>query len=299
MTVRRVLLVMLLALGACQGGSGRTDQTRAAPPLQRLRIAMVEAAGPGAAAAGRPCVADAPDWPGAKRAYVRHLAERMAVPVTVCPVASRGDAARALAERRADIALLDPASYAPYKASLRPILTERVPMDLGRVEVVLAVPDTAPLRTLADADRATLLFAGTAAPRLAGPRLTLVSAGIPAETLARARVLGGPAEADAALRATPGAVAAYLSADWSRLCRGMSKGDQPCRGLRELWRGRLQANTAWVVRRDIPLESWARLVGIHVALFQEKPDVARWLAPNTREIEPTEATALDPIRAKP
>jgi hypothetical protein len=66
--------------------------------------------------------------------------------------------------------------------------------------------------------------------------------------------------------------------------------------LREIWRGRPQAVQAWVVRRDISLESWVRLVGIHVALFEDKPDVAHWLAPLTTEIEPTEATALDPIR---
>ena len=76
----------------------------------------------------------------------------------------------------------------------------------------------------------------------------------------------------------------------------MGKDDHPCKGLREIWRGRSQAVNAWVVRRDISLESWVRLVGIHVALFEEKPEVAHWLASSTIEIEPTEAGALDPIR---
>lgn len=289
---RGLVLWLLAALGACQA-SPEADGPAGAPPLTSLRLAIVM---PGAAA-GAACIADAPGWPAMQRAYVRHLAERMEVPVTVCPVPTRAAAAKALAERKADLALLDPPSYAPYRAALRPILTQRIPLDLGRTEVVLAVPEGSPVHALADADRAQLLFAGSSPPRLDGPKRTLAAVGMPAATLAGARVLADPADVVAALRATPGAVAVLLSADWSRLCRGLAKDDHPCTGLREAWRGRPPAPTAWVVRRDIPDESWARLVGIHVALFDDKPEVARWLAPDTREIEPTEATALDPPRA--
>jgi hypothetical protein len=279
---------MSLALVACQKAPMASAGASSAPPLTLLRIAMVQP--------GTKCAADSPDWPAPERAYVRHLSERMEIPVTVCPVASQADAARAVADKRAEFALLDPASYAPYKAALRPILTQRAPMDLGRTEVVLAVGNGANARQLPDADRATLVFAGKSRPQLDGPRSTLASAGLPAATLAGARVLESPVEVSDLLHTSPGSVGAFLSADWSRLCRGMGKDDHPCTGLREIWRGRPQAVQAWVVRRDISLESWVRLVGIHVALFEDKPDVAHWLAPLTTEIEPTEATALDPIR---
>ena len=281
-------LSLIFALGACQKAPSTLNGAASAPPLTQLRIAMVQD--------GKDCAADSPDWPAPERAYVKHLSERMEVPVQVCPVASPAEAARALAEKRADFALLDPASYAPYKASLRPILTERVPMDLGRTEVILAVADGSSARKLADADHAALFFAGNSPPRLDGPRRTLVSAGLPEATLAGAQVLDNPAELSELLHKTPTAIGAFLSADWSRLCRGMGKDDHPCKGQREIWRGRSQAVNAWVVRRDISLESWVRLVGIHVALFEEKPEVAHWLASSTIEIEPTEAGALDPIR---
>jgi len=287
MSQRMPILALLLMLGACHKAPVGANAA-GAPPLAQLRLAMVQP--------GKACASDAPEWPAAERAYVRHLAERMEIPVQVCPVANRAEAAKALADKRADVALLDPASYAPYQASLRPILTQRVPMDLGRTEVVLAVAEASPLRKLEDTDQAALLFAGDSPPRLAGPRRTLASAGVPEARLARARVLSGPSEVASVLHSAPMVAGAFLSADWSRLCRGMGKDDHPCQGLREIWRGRAQAETAWVVRRDIPLESWVRLVGIHVALFQDKPDVAHWLAPNTQEIEPTEAGALDPIR---
>jgi ABC-type phosphate/phosphonate transport system substrate-binding protein len=284
----RPIFVLLLLLGACTKAPSSVDVAPDQRPLTQLRMASVEP--------GKDCASDSPSWPADKRAYVSHLSKRMDAPVQVCPMATMADAARALAEKRADIALLDPASYAPYRAILRPILTPRIPMDLGRTEVALVVVDAAPFKTLADADRATLVFAGKSAARLDGPRRTMASAGIPKAMLDGARVMEGPIEAAAALRAAPSTAAAFLSADWSRLCRGMGKDDHPCEGLREIWRGRSQAATAWVVRRDIPRESWARLVGIHVALFEEQPTIARWLAPGTSEIEPTEATALDPAR---
>lgn len=286
----RTVLAMCAAVGIVGCHSGPQESAAAsAPPLTRLRIAMEQP--------GTDCAADSPAWPTQEREYVRHLSARMEIPVEVCPVPGKAEAARALAENRVDLALLDPASIAPWRDRVRPILTQRTPTELGRTEVVLAAADASPLRTLPDADRAALAFAGNSPARLDGPRRTMASAGIPQPVLAGARILASPAEAVAAMRADPKVAVAFLSADWSRLCRGAGKDDHPCTGLRELWRGRAQAAAAWSVRQDIPAESWARLVGIHVALFEDKPEVARWLAPDTTEIEPTEAGALDPARA--
>jgi ABC-type phosphate/phosphonate transport system substrate-binding protein len=284
--LRRTLFALLFVLAGCSKGA---DDVKLVPPLTQLRIAVVQP--------GKDCAADATDWPAQQREYVKHLADRLEIAVQICPMTNLAEAAKALTEKRAEIALLDPPSYAPHKASLRPILTPRTPVDLGRTEVVLAVATESTLRKLEDVDRAALIFAGTSRPRLDGPRLTLSAAGLPQAVLAKARVLGSPSEVATALSSTPAAAGAFLSADWSRLCRGLSKEDHPCTKLREIWRGRPQAAKAWVVRRDIPPESWVRLVGIHVALFQEKPEIAKWLAPGTSEIEPTEATALDPARA--
>jgi hypothetical protein len=87
------------------------------------------------------------------------------------------------------------------------------------------------------------------------------------------------------------------SAAWTRLCRGASKSDRPCKGLRELWRGRSIAPEAWAMRRDMPPETWVRLVGIHIALFGDAPAIAAWLAPGATEIEPIEATGLGALPA--
>ncbi len=290
MTLRRLTSAALLtALVACGKTSSQVDVTPDQRPWTQVRIASVE---PGAH-----CMADSAAWPAEKRGYVRHLAKRMGVPVQICPVSTPAAAAQALVEKRAELAWLDPVSYAPFRATIRPILTPRIPMDLGRTEVALVVAAASPLQKLEDVDRARLVFAGSSSPRLDGPRRTLAAAGIPQAVLDTARVTASPVDAATVIRSAPDTAAAFLSADWSRLCRGTSSTDHPCAGLREIWRGRPQAPNAWAVRRDIPRESWARLVGIHVALFEEEPSIAQWLAPGTKEIEPTEATALDPARA--
>lgn len=282
------VFAVLFLLAACNEAPAGVDMAPDRPPLMQLRIATV--------GAGKDCTAESPSWPKEQRAYVRHLSKRMGVPVQICPVATMAEAAKALSDNRADLAWLDPASYAPYRTSIRPILTPRTPMDLGRAEVALVVGAASRLSKLEDVDRAKLVFAGTSAARLDGPRRTMAAAGVSKAVLDTARVTGSPIEAAAALRASSDTAAAFLSADWSRLCLGTSKTDRPCGDLREIWRGRPQATNAWAVRRDIPRESWVRLVGIHVALFEEEPKIARWLAPGTEEIEPTEATALDPAR---
>lgn len=280
-----------LALLALLAGCSRHEAGAAAamaPPLTRVRLAVVQS--------GRGCQSDSPAWPAGARAYVRHLAARMDVPVLLCAVPDEAAAARALAEGKVELALLSPAAYAPVRSAVRPILTGRTPTDLGRTEVVLAASEAAPLRQLADLDRAALVFAGHGPAQFAGPAATLASTGIPASTIAAARFADGPAAVAALLKTDPGLAGAFLSADWSRLCRGMAQNDRPCTGLRTIWRGRRQAASAWSARRDIPRESWARLVGIHVALYNENRPAAQWFAPGTDEIEPTEATALDPAR---
>jgi ABC-type phosphate/phosphonate transport system substrate-binding protein len=285
---RLLCAAVLPMLFACGKTSSQSEVAPDQRPLTQLRIASVEP--------GKDCMADSASWPTEKRGYISHLAKRMGVPVKICPVANMAEAAKALAEKRVDFASLDPVSYAPFRSDIRPILTPRTPMNLGRTEVALVVAAASPLGKLEDVDRAKLVFAGSSAARLEGPRRTMAAAGVPKAVLDGARKTEGPIEAAAVIRAAPDTAAAYLSADWSRLCRGMSKTDKPCTDLREIWRGRPQAPFAWAVRRDIPRESWARLVGIHVALFEDEPKIARWLAPDTNEIEPTEATALDPAR---
>jgi len=284
--IGRIAPIALLLLAAC----GQPESEKAAPVaanatplLTQVRVAF-EAPATGA------CVSSSPEFDPSQRAYIGHLSERMEVPVMLCPFASRSEAAQALADGKIELALLDPVSIASVKDVVRPIMTQRIPADLGRVEVVLAVMDSSPIRSAADARRRRIIIPGENSTVLAGVQLALENIGF-----GTSDQIAAPSRraALAALQAGEGDAIAMQSAQWIRLCRGEARGETPCDGLREVWRGRQTANEAWSARRDLPQESWARLLGIHIALVQENPLAAGWIAPEMTEIEPIEATGLE------
>ncbi len=283
------LLVMILLSGCNSAARGPAPDRAATAQLTRLRIAID-------APQTAPCAADGLQWPAPQRAYVRHLGNRMGIAVTLCPMASRQDAAAALATGKIDMALLDAESYAAVKTSVRPILARRQPADLGRVEAALIVTQGSALRQLAASGQSRPIFMAQNPVVLAGVRQTMASVWAPALANSTTVISATTPAAMAALRSGAGDVVVLQSAQWVRFCRGQTKGDTPCTDLREIWRGRPPAAEAWSVRRDMPKESWARLVGIHLALFDEQPLIAQWLAPGATEIEPTEATALEIAR---
>lgn len=290
-----VATMAALAVAGCgsQSGDGASDKGAAAvqtaPPLKQLRIAID-------AKTTQPCAQDGPDWPAEQRAYARHLADRMEVPVSLCPMATSAETAEALRAGTVDIGLLDHAAHLPVQETVRPILAERIPADLGRVIAVLVVPQASPLKSLAEADKVPLIISRQNDPVLGAVKRTIIDAGISDQTIAAATIFDDAPSAVAALQAGQGKAMILHAAEWFRYCRGEKKNPEPCKAYRTVWTGRSPVDQAWSARRDISLESWARLVGIHVALFDERPDIARWLAPRTTEIAPVEATALDPLQ---
>lgn len=279
-------LTTLLMLAAC-GEAESEESTKFEIQLKQLRVAVE---GKPAAA----CSADDKSWTAKERDYVRHISARMEIPVLLCPVANKAEAAKALADGKVDMALLDPASIAPVKTKVRPIMTGRIPADIGRVSIVLATTANANVKTLADARQARLALSGANATMLGGVRRTAVAVGFSETALGGALTLPDAPAALSAIKAGKADVLVLYGAEWVRLCRGQEKGDEPCEGLKEIWRGRPMAQTAWSMRTDIPKESWARLLGIHIALPLEKPEIAKWFVPDAAEIEPTEAVALEP-----
>jgi len=278
-TLSLLALTFLSACGGAEKESGSTIQSQ----IKQLRVAIE------GKTAGE-CSADDKSWTPLQRAYVQHISARMEMPVLLCPVASKAEAARALADNKVDMALLDAASIAPVKASVRPMMTGRIPADIGRVAIVLVTTENSPTKDLGEA---RLALSGANATMLVGVKRTLAARNISDSAIAAAQTLANASDGLAVIKAGKADVLALYGAEWMRLCRGEEKGDKPCEGFKEVWRGRPAAASAWSVRRDIPKESRARLLGIHIALPQEKPELARWFIPDAAEIEPTEATALE------
>jgi len=283
------LAALTMALAGCSSGSD-TPAAAMAPPLTKLRIGFT---GIGAG----PCAASAPGWPAPLARYLKLLSDRLEIPVEACPLADRAEGAKKLADSAIDMTLLDPASYAPVAATVRPFLTRRIGM-LGRTETVLVVTEASPIRAMAQAEGKRLIFAGKIPVMWDEPKHALRDAKLGDATLNAGSAAADSYAAMAAIRGGSADAMVLHSAAYTRLCRGASKSDKPCAGLREVWRGRPIAPDAWAMRRNMPPDTWARLVGIHVALFAEAPDIAAWLAPGTDEIEPIEASGLGPSQAK-
>ncbi len=283
------LALASLALVSCGSGSA-PPVAPLVPPLTKLRIGFT-----GIGTGG--CAVTAPSYPAPLTRYLKLLSDRLEIPVEACPITDRADGAKKLADKAIDVTLLDPASYAPVAATVRPFLTKRVGT-LGRTETVLVVADASAIRTLPQAEGKRLIFAGKIPVMWDEPKHALHDAKLSDATLGTAVATTNVNAAMAAVRSGATDAMVLHSAAYTRLCRGASKSDRPCAGLREVWRGRPIAQEAWAMRRDMPPETWVRLVGIHVALFTDAPDVAAWLAPGTTEIEPIEAMGLGPALAK-
>lgn len=283
------LSLCALALSAC-GSKGDGSAGTPVPPLSTLRIGFTDI-GTGN------CAASGPSSSAPLTAYLKHLSERLAIPVLACPLATRAEGAKKLADKAIDMTMLDPSSYAPVAAIVRPFLTKRVGT-LGRTETVLVATDASPIDSLAKAEGKRLIFAGKIPVMWAEPHHALRDAKLSEATLGAATATSDSKAAMAAVRAGTADAMVLHSAAYTRLCRGASKSDKPCAGLREVWRGRPIAPDAWAMRRDMPPETWVRLVGIHMALFNDAPDIAAWLAPGTSEIEPIEASGLGTPAAK-
>jgi ABC-type phosphate/phosphonate transport system substrate-binding protein len=230
--------------------------------------------------------------PAGQAAYIAHLARRLARPVEVCPLADVAAAARLLADGKIDFAQLDPIAYKTVAAVVRPLLTPRTPDGFGRVETVIVVRADGP-ESVSSVSGERVGFAGTAPYEMDLPKLALADHGIAFAQPEAARVYGGTAAAAERLRQGEIDFLVLYSAAWQRLCRPMSAGGAPCADLREVFRGRPRAKYAWAVRRDIDDNTRFRLVGIHVAMHLENPAAFGWAAGGARELEPTEASALD------
>lgn len=253
-----------------------------------LRIAAVT----GSAGA---CATLGASAPAGLKAYYRHLADRMQVEVQQCPFATRAAAAQALAAGRVDLAVLDPAAFAPVRQTVRAILTVRRKGAINRIPVVLAAARSSNRQGLAGARGASIVFGGSFPAAYAVPKKALADAGAGEGFFGRETVTRDEEAAIAALRAGQVQTMAVHAGAWQRLCRGDKPGEDKCADLAVLWRGRPQAELAVVVRRDMPAPDRFRLIGIHVAMHLEAPQAfqagSAFIADGV-EFEPTEADAL-------
>ncbi|MDR3510968.1 MAG: PhnD/SsuA/transferrin family substrate-binding protein [Caulobacteraceae bacterium] len=262
----------------------------AASSAEAASLRIAEVVGSGGA-----CHALRADAPAGEKAYFRLLGDRLGREILTCPVVDRAAAAQALATGRLDVALLDPAAYAPVQATTRAILTVRPAGHLNRIPLVVVTKASGPATNLASLRGKSLVFGGSAEAALAAPRQALADQGAGPGFFSREDVAADADAAAAGLRSGAADALVLNTAAWQRLCQGVRSQDNRCGDLKVVWRGRRRATLALVVRRDIPDELRFRLIGIHVAMHIEAPGTFAWASswlPGGAEFEPTEAEAL-------
>lgn len=262
--------------------------TGASSPTAPLRIASIEAR-------SAPCAAPDSGAAAGEKAYYDHLAKRLGVTVLKCPVVDRTAAAKALAAGELDMAVLDPASFAPVAATTRAILTIRPEGGLNRIPVVLAVKAASPAKTLEDLRGKSLAFGGTTPAARSLPETVLSQRGMGKDAFKQLPEPDSEAAVAAVISGKADAVVLHAAA-WQRLCvPDDPKVTPPCEGLRIVMRARPEAALAIVVRKNIPDETRYRLIGIHMPMHLENRAAFVWASswtPNAAEFTPAEALAL-------
>lgn len=272
---------LLLACGAVL-----LSAAQAQTPTMPIRIADISGQ------AG-PCAPPPSDAPAAQGAYLQLLAERMRTEVLNCPMPDAAAAAKALAAGEIDMARLDGAAFAPVSDQVRSILTTRAVGDLNRLPIVVATLGSSKAQNLADLAGATLVFGGPMKASLQVPRQALGDYGADEAFFGAQTVARDYEDAAALLRSGQVQAMALHAGAWQKLCRSDESDADICSDLRVIWHQRPVADQAWAMRSDTTDDRRFRLVGIHVALHNEAPDIFAWLAgPGAEEIEPTEPKAL-------
>ena len=228
---------------------------------------------------------------GPSRLYADLMTDRLKTPVELCPSAMSAPGDK-LANGEVHFAWLSPNDF---NASLAAVTTLIRPSGVGRAPIALVGPKS---------------DTGFDIPALAGQRIALLGRG-PTD-LHQTLVLEVLASLDLGdvdivqIDSTDALVAAlvdgavdYAAVDAStigRHCILMAGEPDPCAGISVLWEDRPQAVGAFATRSDISLALRYRLVGIHIGLHLEAPDLFGWLSGGLGpEFEPAEADALAPL----
>jgi len=261
--------------------------SEATAPSPALRIATLSAQ-------SAPCAPLTADAPPGERAYFELLARRLEMRVLNCPMASRTEAAHAIADNKADLAVLDASAYRPVAAKSRSILTVRPDGGFARIPAIVAVRANDPRHSLADLRGASAVLGGSNRSYSERPMKALADQGATTGYFSSLTTAGSADEALDMLR--DGKVDAMIlhAGAWRRVCLKV-RGKSRCDELRVAWRGRPRAQLALVAPNAMSLETRYRLIGIHVAMHQEAPAAFQWASswiPNGAEFEPTESDAL-------
>lgn len=231
----------------------------------------------------------------AAESYRKHLETRLGKPVVLCGYLDAKAAATALQDGQLDLAILDQPSFEPVSKVARPILAPRADAQTGRVLAVALTLKTSGRDTPVKLAGSRPIFISKLAASHQVPLQGLADYGADTKSFKPELFVADEHAGLEALRAGQGDALIITAGARQRLCRGDDPKVILCGDVVEAWRGRPTAQTGLVVRNDLPEVDRYQLVGIHIALHQERPEALAFLASKLGggvALDPTEAIAM-------
>lgn len=242
------------------------------------------------------------------KGYLTLLSSRLGQPVHGCGVAAK-EAPGLLAAGELDFALARVEPGAGMPDGIITILRLRQPGELHRAEAVIIAPGRqgaddiqAVLPTLPDRQLAAFSMGEMKILTALAEGMALDAPDIEAQATAQAgaygttwppgRALVDPVEVLTRLK-TDAAGAGTLFITEGRFGETCLKHPDVCEGITPLWRGFVPLTSAYAIRADLPTETRYRLIGVHVLMNIQHPDIFAAVAgAGTEAFEPTEPNAF-------
>jgi ABC-type phosphate/phosphonate transport system substrate-binding protein len=275
----RILGFILILLALMQPATAQT-------PPAGFRVGIVGLAESGCSTAPSDAAA---------AAYRKHLEGRLGKPVVLCGYQDGEAVATALQDGQLDLAALDQPSFEAVTKIARPLLAPRADAITGRVLAVALTLKTSGRDTPVKLAGSRPIFISKLAASHQVPLQGLADFGADTKSFKPELFVADEQAGLAALRVGQGDALIITAGARQRLCRGDDPKVVLCGDVVEAWRGRPTALAGIVVRNDLPEADRYQLVGIHIALHQERPEAMTFLAAKLGggiALDPTEATAM-------
>ncbi|WP_273242521.1 hypothetical protein [Hyphomonas atlantica corrig.] len=232
------------------------------------------------------------------RTYARHLSERFNTEAVLCLTTSLEEATSLAEHGEVNMVWVDQSSATPILSSWRASLTLRSRTGLGRPPFVLFGKANA--IHLGDLNTNKIGFLDRAPQNLnidLASRL-LSDFGFANETIDQAARFDSIEAIFTAVENGSLDAAIVEAGSWGRACAVLEADSTICDGFEVLIYDRPRAENAFMIPSETDMERHYRLVGVHIALHLDHPEVFEWLSQGKgQEFDPTEATAMLPKSA--
>ena len=289
-----LLLSAFYLLGFTPSASAEQTETIIQPIRVGLPLAAQTEDGAGCKAGSDMIDQDARD-------YTDLLAARFNTDVTLCLTETFADLAELAELEEVNFVWLDQERALPLLDAWRPALTLREPTNLGRAPFALFfAPATNGAATLADVSLADIGFLGRPPEALnidLAKRL-LSDYGVAGDYSAAPRRFATYADLMDAIETGEVRAGILEGGTWGRACGVLDPASTFCDHLDTLIYDRPRAIEAFMIPLTTDQERHFRLIGVHIALHIENPEIFAWLSQSKGpEYEPTEGAAMRPKSA--